>query len=148
MDTDENTQEEPAEEFVEIHPKLSNALLDAICMSVHTTNAVLCAGIGDPIMEPWEKAPEWQRESCRQGVISVALNPLVAPSGNHDSWMAQKCGDGWKYGPVKDELLKEHPCMMAYDQLPAAQRAKDHMFIIMTKALLCHHGVLSEAVIN
>ena len=42
---------------------------------------------------------------------------------------SEKENTGWKYGPLKDPEKKEHPCFLPYDQLPVADRMKDHVFV-------------------
>ena len=48
---------------------------------------------------------------------------------------------GWVYGEHKDEQRKTHPCIVPYDELPAAQRAKDALFLANVRAL---QGMLEE----
>lgn len=55
-------------------------------------------------------------------------NPDATPENSHESWLAQKTAEGWKYGEVKDAEKKEHPCYIPYAELPAAQKAKDYIF--------------------
>lgn len=43
--------------------------------------------------------------------------------------------EGWKYGPIKDADKKEHPCMVPFADLPAAQQAKDYIFRAVVHAL-------------
>lgn len=52
----------------------------------------------------------------------------MTPEQSHELWYAHKLAEGWKYGPVKNPETKEHPCMVAYQELPADQRVKDHLF--------------------
>lgn len=42
--------------------------------------------------------------------------------------MKDKTEAGWKYGPVKDEVKKEHPCYVPFNELPVEQQAKDYIF--------------------
>ena len=49
-------------------------------------------------------------------------------SASHDAWMREKLDTGWTYGPIKDPVKKEHPCIVPYADLPAEQKAKDFIF--------------------
>ena len=101
----------------------------------HEVNRAYCAAIGDSSQPAWEDAPEWQRASAVGGVAFTLANPGATPSDSHASWLAQKRADGWGYGPVKDADKKEHPCFVAYDELPPEQRVKDHLFQAVVRAL-------------
>ena len=76
---------------------------------------------------PWQLAPEWQRDSAMRGVRAVLMSDL-SPEQLHERWLADKITGGWRYGPVKDENEKTHPCLLPYDQLPQWQRVKDYLF--------------------
>lgn len=100
----------------------------------HEANRMYCQTIGDNSQVVWEEAPEWQRESAIKGVEFCLNNPDAPASANHDSWMAVKEADGWKYGEVKDADKKEHPCFVSYDQLPVEQKRKDYLFKYIVKS--------------
>lgn len=106
--------------------------LAAVC---HAANKVFCDYIGDNSQPPWEDAPDWQKKSAVTGVRFAVLNPDVTPEKMHESWFAEKVADGWKYGPVKDEKAKTHPCMLPYEKLPPEQQAKDNLFKSICLAL-------------
>lgn len=93
----------------------------------HEINRAYCQALGDNSQPSWEDAPEWQRKSALLGV-ELHLSGDHGPEASHESWMAEKVADGWVYGPVKDADKKQHPCMVPFDQLPAAQQAKDYLF--------------------
>ena len=101
----------------------------------HEANRAYCESIGDTSQPKWEDAPAWQCESAIKGVDFSLSNPDANPSASHESWLAEKQATGWKYGPVKDPDKKEHPCFVPYDELPAEQRAKDHLFQAVVRAL-------------
>ena len=107
-----------------------------IARITHELNRRWCQLTGDDSQPPWDGAPDWQRESAIAGVEFLRDNPDAPPSASHDSWLAQKVADGWRYGPTKDPARKEHPCMVPYEQLPAMQRAKDTFFVAAVRALL------------
>lgn len=102
--------------------------IDLIAELAHEVNRAYCAALGDTSQTPWAEAPEWQRSSAVNGVKFTLAHPEATPEMSHESWLAQKRAEGWKYGPVKDPAKKEHPCFCAYSELPEAQRAKDHLF--------------------
>ena len=102
--------------------------IQTIARIAHEINRAYCNAIGDHSQVSWEEAPEWQRRSAMVGVAFHIKNPEAPPSASHESWLAEKEREGWKYGPIKDVEAKEHPCFLPYCELPAEQRAKDYLF--------------------
>lgn len=101
----------------------------------HEVNRAYCAALGDHSQPSWEDAPGWQRQSAITGVNFTIENPDAPPSASHDSWLAEKRADGWKFGPVKNPDAKEHPCFVPYEELPTEQKAKDYIFQAVVRAL-------------
>lgn len=100
----------------------------------HEANRALQTLHGDPAPSPtWDKAPEWQRDSAVEGV--AAARGGASPEVLHELWCRTKRRDGWRYGPVKDPEQLLHPCLVAYDELPPEQRAKDALFHAVVGAL-------------
>ena len=93
----------------------------------HEANRVIQRALGEQVNPPWSEADEELRQSATNGVMN-ALNGAT-PEESHKNWLAFKEKHGWTYGRVKDFEKKTHPCMVPYDQLPADQRLKDHMFV-------------------
>lgn len=106
----------------------NNEIVDVIARQCHEINRAYCVAIGDLSQPPWEHAPSWQKESARVGVRLHLRDPFATPEQSHESWYRQKEADGWKYGSVKDEQAKLHPCMVPYCELAVEQRAKDSLF--------------------
>lgn len=98
-----------------------------IAKVVHAVNAAYCLSQGDDSQNPWDEAPEWQKESIIKGVEFVLANPDAPESATHDSWLAQKTADGWVYGEEKDVEAKTHPCIVPFEELPEGQKAKDYI---------------------
>ena len=99
-----------------------------IAQVAHNLNKAYCECIGDFTQAPWEHAPGWQKASALNGVTFHLDNPDASPSASHESWLAEKKADGWKYGEIKNSVTKEHPCFVPYEELPVEQRAKDYIF--------------------
>jgi hypothetical protein len=108
--------------------------VEACAQAAHEANRAYCVATGDRSQPSWKDAPEWQKESARNGVVH-ALSRDATPASSHESWLAQKRAEGWTYGPVKDPEKKEHPCFRPYNELPQEQRAKDSLFIRVVRAM-------------
>lgn len=102
--------------------------VEQVARVAHEINRAYCQAIGDNSQPSWEDAPEWQKSSEVNGVRFHMANPTAGPDALHNSWLAQKEAEGWKYGPVKNLETKEHPCYVPYEELPVEQRAKDFLF--------------------
>lgn len=94
----------------------------------HEINKTYCESGGDFTQPPWEYAPEWQRKSAILGVLFHWAHPTATAEDSHKSWLEEKRRDGWTYGLTKDQDQKKHPCVTEYENLPAEQQTKDHLF--------------------
>lgn len=94
----------------------------------HEANRAYCKTIGDDSQPSWEEAPAWQKESAINGVVFHFNNEDTTPADSHNSWLAEKKEQGWKYGEVKNPETKEHPCFVPYEELPKSQQVKDYIF--------------------
>lgn len=101
----------------------------------HEANRAYCETIGDHTHMAWEAAPGWQIDSAINGVQFHLDNPSAGPSDAHENWLKEKRATGWVCGGEKDAEKKTHPCIVAYDQLPKAQQAKDVIFASIVHAL-------------
>src|SRR5271170_1003734 len=97
------------ERMQEMQKVVDGLNVEQIAIVCHETNASFCRTIGDISQKPWDEAEEWQKTSARKGVIFSLLNRNAPASSQHDAWLADKYRDGWKYGPVKNASIKEHP---------------------------------------
>lgn len=115
---------------------LTDEALNTIARVCHEANRAYCQSIGDDSQPPWEDAPDWQKESARDGVMAVAEGRVMAPRDSHANWSAQKEEDGWEYGEEKDPEAKTHPCLVPFEQLPFEQRMKDYIFFGIAYSML------------
>lgn len=112
--------------------------IEQIAEVCHGANRTYCESIGDYSQPMWNQAPDWQRDSAISGVRfhleNLERGTKPSPSASHEAWLEQKRADGWKYGAVKDVAKKEHPCFLAYNELPLEQRMKDYIFAAIVEA--------------
>ncbi len=102
--------------------------IEALAQIAHEANRAYCTGLGDNSQVPWAQASEHVRDSAIAGVRFLIDNPTASQAAQHEARAAMKTEAGWVHGEVKDEQAKTHPCLVPYDDLPAAQRAKDQLF--------------------
>ena len=105
----------------------------------HETNRAFCLVFnGDNSQKSWDEAEQWQRDSAVNGVKFVVENREkgLKPEDVHQAWMDAKLADGWKYGPIKDAEKKEHPCLVAYEELPEGEKKKDELFRAIVDVLV------------
>lgn len=115
---------------------LSSASIALIAMACHSVNAAYCQSLGDDSQVAWDQASDAQKASIVAGVEFRLANPSAPSSAQHDSWLKSKEADGWKYGDVKDEAAKTHPCFKPYAELPPEQQFKDLLFATVVSQMV------------
>jgi len=101
--------------------------------AAHEINRVWCRTHGDDSQPHWDDAPEWQKNSAINGVKGVLAGNT--PEQSHESWAKEKTDTGWVFGALKDPEKKTHPCLVAYNDLPPEQRAKDFLYVNTVKTV-------------
>jgi len=54
----------------------------------------------------------------------LELTELLAKN-THEVWAKQRLAEGWKYGVTRNDGRKEHPCLVAYEELPDSEKEYD-----------------------
>lgn len=62
------------------------------------------------------------------------LNPLIelVARNVHETWAQGRIDEGWTYGPVRNDTMKQHPCLVTYDDLPENEKDYDRRTAIVT----------------
>ena len=70
--------------------------------------------------------------------LSDELNGLVEAMAKnvHDVWAQSRMDQGWTYGPERNDALKHHPCLVAYEDLPEVEKAYDRDTAVGTLKLI------------
>ena len=58
----------------------------------------------------------------------------------HNIWSQNRLRDGWKYGPKRNDALKQTPCLVPYEQLSDEEKAYDRDTAFSTLKLICKLG--------
>ena len=74
-------------------------------------------------------------------ILSGELNILEAMAKNvHEVWAESRISQGWTYGPERNDVLKHHPCLVPYEELPEVEKAYDRDTAVGTLKLICKLG--------
>lgn len=71
-------------------------------------------------------------------VLSVELRELTELMARnvHEVWAEARIKQGWSYGQRRDDLLKLHPCLVPYDDLPETEKEYDRNTAIETLKMI------------
>lgn len=108
--------------------------IEGVARICHEANRAYCLLTADPALPAWDDLEEPYRDSCRKGVLGILNGNTAAES--HAGWMKERFSQGWILGAPLDRECKVHPNLVRYDQLPEAQRRKDHLFSAIVHAVL------------
>jgi ryanodine receptor 2 len=74
--------------------------------------------------------------------LSEELNNLVEAMAKnvHEVWAQSRMEQGWTYGSERNDQLKQHPCLVAYEELPEVEKAYDRDTAVGTLKLILKLG--------
>jgi len=66
----------------------------------------------------------------------LKITELLARN-THELWSTQRLGEGWEYGPQRDDAKKQHPGLVPYEDLPESEKEYDRVISVgVIKTLL------------
>ena len=70
------------------------------------------------------------------------LAPLLEAMAKnvHETWAQERIRQGWSYGEQRDDVRKFHPCLVAYEELPEAEKDFDRNTSVETLKLILKLG--------
>lgn len=74
--------------------------------------------------------------------LPETLNPLVEALAKnvHEVWAQSRVSQGWSYGAERNDELKQHPCLVPYEDLPEVEKDYDRNTAMETLKLITHLG--------
>lgn len=58
----------------------------------------------------------------------------------HENWAVGRLNEGWTYGSVRNDQMKQHPCLVEYDDLPESEKDYDRATAIETLKVILKLG--------
>jgi len=74
--------------------------------------------------------------------LPEGLTPLIESLAKnvHEIWAQERISQGWTYGEKRDDALKQHPGLVAYEDLPEEEKAYDRNTSVETLKLILKFG--------
>ncbi len=74
------------------------------------------------------------------------MNELVEQMAKnvHEVWAQTRISQGWTYGAERNDTLKQHPCLVPYEDLPEEERVYDRNTAVSTLKLITKLGFRIE----
>jgi ryanodine receptor 2 len=63
--------------------------------------------------------------------LSEDLKSIVEQlaKNTHENWASVRMRQGWRYGPERSDLLKEHPCLVPFENLLESEKEHDRRIV-------------------
>ena len=70
------------------------------------------------------------------------LDPLIELLARnvHEVWAQSRMDQGWTYGKERNDALKQHPCLIPYEELSETEKAYDRDTALGTLRFICKSG--------
>lgn len=69
----------------------------------------------------------------------IGLSELLAKN-THEVWSKGRIEDGWKFGEVRDDVKRLHPCLVEYESLSEEEKEYDRRTAMETLKLIVKLG--------
>ena len=75
-------------------------------------------------------------------ILPRELNELAEQIAKnvHEVWAQSRMSQGWTYGEERSDALKQHPCLVPYEELPEVEKAYDRDTALGTLRFIAKAG--------
>lgn len=75
-------------------------------------------------------------------VLPKSLDGLIEEIAKnvHETWAQERIYQGWRYGEIRDDKEKCHPCLVPYEDLPEEEKTFDRQTSLATLKLVLKLG--------
>ena len=68
----------------------------------------------------------------------------ILAKNTHEVWAESRIKDGWTYGVNRNDVLKKHPCLLPYEDIPESEKEYDKTISLSIIKLLIKLGYKIE----
>jgi hypothetical protein len=85
---------------------------------------------------------EIERKLAISGAVLIAGPKFCGKTTTcmHEVWAQSRISQGWTYGKERSDALKQHPCLVPYEELPEVEKAYDRDTALGTLKLISKLG--------
>ena len=58
----------------------------------------------------------------------------------HETWVKERLEEGWTFGPERNDVLKQTPCLVPYEELPEEEKEYDRKTALATIRFILASG--------
>jgi len=91
---------------------------------VHEGQRAFCCATGDPYHVEWDNVSGTRYNNTMLDVLWMSNNPYLTAKELHVLWMDYRTSLGWSYGEKRSDALKQHPCLLPWNDLDSIERCK------------------------
>lgn len=75
-------------------------------------------------------------------ILTEEMNALAEQLAKnvHELWAQNRMEQGWTYGAERNDALKQHPCLIPYEELPEIEKDYDRTTALGTLKMICKLG--------
>ncbi len=104
---------------------------EQIAEIIHSVSSLIPRPDGSSVGS-WADLPEKFKINATNAVIEIMNSHSKTAEELHNLWMQPLLDDGWVVGNYNRDL-KQHPCLVPFDQLPESEVLKDEIWFHMTE---------------
>lgn len=92
-------------------------------------------------LREYSELSELEKTLLIESAMQVVYEDISTAKECHDIWMKIKIDQGYKYGEIKCDKEKTHPCMIPFEELSFLQKLKDELFVNMVRMYFLNEHV-------
>lgn len=100
-------------------------LIYAAAVAAHNALINAAVSLGDTPQAAWDAQSQVKRDSALAGATLMWDEPSTTAEQSHTAWVARQTAAGWTVGASYNETTKENPLLVAWADLPAADKQKE-----------------------
>jgi hypothetical protein len=68
-------------------------------------------------------------------VSKISLSPVLIKlieklaRNTHEIWAQKRIDNGWTFGSLRDDVKKQHPCLVPFEELPESEKEYDRVVV-------------------
>lgn len=100
-------------------------LIAAAAIAAHNALIHSAVSLGTTPQAAWDAQSQEKRDTAIAGATLIWRAPETTAEQSHTAWVARQTAAGWTVGETYDEPTKKNPLLVAWPDLPAADKQQE-----------------------